>query len=145
MIVSRFRSNSATTESVGDSVNMSPTIDTRTVVLQALAQGESYGLDLMARVQKNTNGQMAFCRAHLPAVEGARRRGAARADSTARRPRNTRARRRLDHRLTDKGLRAAQDDAQAVAGLFAPTLGTAWNQLDEIDSVNVAVPCNPAD
>ena len=37
---------------------MSPTLDTRTALLQALVDGESYGLELIERVDQRTSGAL---------------------------------------------------------------------------------------
>src|SRR6266498_3024341 len=101
---------------------MSPTLDTRTALLQALVQGESYGLELIERVKKNTNGGMKIQQGRVyPVLRALEADGLLESyDGDPLPERGGRPRRY--YKLTAKGLRAAKDDAKVIAGLLKPAL-----------------------
>jgi PadR family transcriptional regulator PadR len=100
-------------------------LDTRTVLLQALVQGESYGLELIERVRKNTNGRLRILQGRVyPQLRALESEGLLESyDGEPLAERGGRPRRY--YRLTAKGLRAAREDAKAMVGLLNPALGRA--------------------
>lgn len=101
---------------------MSPTLDTRTALLQALVEGESYGLELIERVAKNSNGHLRILQGRVyPTLRDLEAEGLLASYEGPPLPeRNGRPRRY--YRLTAEGLRAARADAKAILGLLKPAL-----------------------
>lgn len=104
---------------------MSPTLDTRTALLQALVQGESYGLELIERVSNDTNGKLKVLQGRVyPVLRQLETDGLLESyDGPPMSERGGRPRRY--YKLTAKGLRAAREEARALMGLFRPALGRA--------------------
>jgi PadR family transcriptional regulator PadR len=99
-------------------------IDTHTALLQALIQGQSYGLELIERVAKSTNGRVRILQGSVyPVLRGMEAAGLVTSHDGE--PLAERAGRpRRYYELTAKGLRAARSDAAALAGLLSPALET---------------------
>jgi PadR family transcriptional regulator PadR len=97
-------------------------LDTRTALLQALIQGESYGLELIERVAKSSKGRVTIVQGTVyPILREMEAEGLVRSwdgDPVAERA----GRPRRYYELTAKGLRAARTDAGALAALFGPAL-----------------------
>jgi PadR family transcriptional regulator PadR len=102
---------------------MSPTLDTRTALLAALIQGDSYGLELIERVKRNSNGALKIQQGRVyPVLRALEAEGLLESyDGDPLPERGGRPRRY--YKLTAKGLRAARENANAIFGLFAPALG----------------------
>lgn len=98
---------------------MENSITARGALLQALVEGPGYGLELIERVLKRTNGRFKLGFGSVyPMLRSLEREGLLRSwdgepvQETAGRPRRY-------YELTAKGLRVAKDDKKAVAGLFS--------------------------
>ncbi len=98
-------------------------IDTRLALLQAFTHGESYGLEIIERVKKLTNGQVKIPQGRVyPALRDLEAEGLLESyDGPPLRERNGRPRRY--YRITAAGQRAARQDARAILGLLKPALG----------------------
>jgi PadR family transcriptional regulator PadR len=104
---------------------MSPTLDTRTALLQALVEGESYGLALIERVEKRTNRKLRIQQGRVyPVLRQLEAEGLLESyDGDPMPERGGRPRRY--YKLTAEGMRAARADAKAIAGLLKLALGWA--------------------
>jgi PadR family transcriptional regulator PadR len=100
-------------------------IDNRLALLQAFTHGESYGLEIIERVKKLTNGQVKIPQGRVyPALRDLEAEGLLESyDGPPLPERNGRPRRY--YRITAAGLRAARQDAKAILGLLKPALGMA--------------------
>jgi PadR family transcriptional regulator, regulatory protein PadR len=100
-------------------------IDTKVALLQALLQGESYGLELIERVKKATGGRTTLMQGRVyPVLRQLESEGLLQSyngEPLAERG----GRPRRYYRLTAEGRRVARDDAKALAGLLKPALGAA--------------------
>ena len=98
-------------------------IDTKVALLQALIQGESYGLELIERVKKATGGRTTLMQGRVyPVLRQLESEGLL--ESYDGEPLSERGGRpRRYYRLTAEGRRAAREDAKALAGLLKPILG----------------------
>lgn len=94
-------------------------------MLQALVQGESYGLALIERVRTNTNGVLRIQQGRVyPTLRALEAEGLLESyDGDPLPERGGRPRRY--YKLTAEGLRAARQDARAIAGLLKLALGRA--------------------
>ena len=104
---------------------MAPSIDTRTALLQALVEGDSYGLELIDRVHQRTNGKMRIVQGRVyPALRELEAEGLLESyDGEPMPERGGRPRRY--YKLTAEGLRAAREEAKAMYMLLKPALGRA--------------------
>lgn len=100
-------------------------VETQTALLLALADGDSYGLELIERVSTATGGRLRLMQGRVyPVLRAMESQGLIRSyESEALAERIGRPRRY--YALTASGSRAARADARALAGLFARTLGAA--------------------
>ena len=98
-------------------------IDTRLALLQAFTHGESYGLEIIERVKKLTNGKLNIVQGRVyPALRALEAEGLIESyDGPPLPERNGRPRRY--YRITAAGERAARQDARALFGLLKPALG----------------------
>jgi PadR family transcriptional regulator len=101
---------------------MAPSVDTRTALLQALVEGDSYGLDLIQRVSRRTNGKVKIQQGRVyPVLRNLESEGLLESyDGDPMPERGGRPRRY--YRLTAEGLRTAKEEAQAVYALLKPAL-----------------------
>src|SRR5712691_10475728 len=99
--------------------------DTRSALLQALVEGDSYGLDLIERVKRRTNGKLKIVQGRVyPALRELEAEGLLESyDGESLPERGGRPRRY--YKLTAEGLRLAKEEAKAVFGLLKPALGRA--------------------
>ena len=97
--------------------------DTRSALLQALVEGDSYGLDLIERVKRRTNGKLKIVQGRVyPALRELEAEGLLESyDGESLPERGGRPRRY--YKLTAEGLRLAKEEAKAVFGLLKPALG----------------------
>lgn len=104
---------------------MAPKIDPRTALLQALVEGENYGLELIELVKKRTNGKLKIPQGSVyPVLRELEAEGLLESyDGEPLPERGGRPRRY--YKLTAEGLRAAKEEAKAVYGLFKIALGRA--------------------
>jgi PadR family transcriptional regulator PadR len=104
---------------------MAPAIDTRTAILQAFVEGPSFGLDIIERVKKRTNGKVKILQGRVyPVLRELEAEGLLEGyDGKPMPERGGRPRRY--YRLTAEGLRAAREDARAMYALLRPALGRA--------------------
>ena|SRR5437868_1213136 len=102
---------------------MAPKIDPRTALLQALVEGENYGLELIELVKKRTNGRLKIPQGSVyPVLRSLEADGLLESyDGEPLPERGGRPRRY--YKLTAEGLRAAREEAKAVYGLFKLALG----------------------
>jgi len=100
-------------------------LDTRTAILQALMKGESYGLEVIARVHEMTGGKIKLLQGRVyPVLRELEAEGLLRSyDGDPLPERGGRPRRYYE--LTAEGRRAATAEAKAIAGLLKPALGRA--------------------
>jgi PadR family transcriptional regulator PadR len=100
-------------------------IETKIALLQAFTHGESYGLDIIERVKKLTNGKVKLAQGPVyPALRALEADGLLESyDGPPLPERNGRPRRY--YRITAAGERAARQDARAILGLLKPSLGMA--------------------
>jgi PadR family transcriptional regulator PadR len=98
---------------------MESPITAKAALLQALVQGEGYGLDLIERVRKRTHGRVALGQGSVyPALRDLENEGLVKSyEADALPERGGRPRRY--YKLTASGQRAALADTRAVASLFA--------------------------
>lgn len=97
---------------------MDLTINTKVALLQALIDGEGYGLELMERVRDKTGGRLLLHQGSVyPALRELEEEGLA--ESYPGKPTAERGGRpRIYYRLTAEGRRVAHDQREAVLGLF---------------------------
>ena len=102
---------------------MAVSIDTKSALLQALVEGDSYGLELIQRVKKRTNGKFRILQGRVyPALRELEADGLLESyDGDA--PPERAGRPRRYYRLTAEGLRAAREDAKTMYALLKPALG----------------------
>ena len=100
-------------------------IDTKVALLQALIQGESYGLGLIERVREASGGQVVLMQGRVyPVLRELEADGLLESyDGEPLPERGGRPRRY--YKLTAEGRRAAKADARAILGLLKPALGIA--------------------
>lgn len=99
-------------------------IDTKVALLQALMQGESYGLELIERVEKATGGRTTLMQGRVyPLLRQLESEGFLESYDGAPLPERG-GRPRRYYKLTAEGRRTAREDARAIAGLLRPALGT---------------------
>jgi PadR family transcriptional regulator PadR len=99
-------------------------VETKVALLQALIQGDSYGLELIERVKKMTNGSVVLLQGRVyPSLRQLESEGLL--ESYESEPMQERSGRpRVYYKITAKGLRAARQDAKDISGLFVgPSLG----------------------
>jgi PadR family transcriptional regulator PadR len=98
-------------------------VDTKLALLQALVQGESYGLELIERVNEMTRGEVKIIQGTVyPALRELEDEGLAKSyDAEPLAERGGRPRRY--YKLTASGQRAARQQAAALYGLLKPALG----------------------
>jgi PadR family transcriptional regulator, regulatory protein PadR len=99
--------------------------DTKAALLQALVEGEGYGLELIDRVKEMTGGELVLMQGRVyPALRELEAAGFATSfDGPALRERSGRPRRY--YRITAAGQAAARQQARAVYRLLKPSLGEA--------------------
>jgi len=100
-------------------------IDTRLALLQAFTHGESYGLEIIDRVKKLSNGKIKIPQGRVyPALRALEAEGLLESyDGPPLPERGGRPRRY--YRITAAGERAARQDAKALYALLKPALGMA--------------------
>ena len=100
-------------------------IDTRLALLQAFTHGESYGLEIIDRVKKLSNGKIKIPQGRVyPALRALEAEGMLESyDGPPLPERGGRPRRY--YRITAAGERAARQDAKALYALLKPALGMA--------------------
>ncbi len=100
-------------------------IDTRLALLQAFTHGESYGLEIIERVRKLSNGKIKIPQGRVyPALRALEAEGMLESyDGPPLPERGGRPRRY--YRITAAGERAARQDAKALYALLKPALGMA--------------------
>lgn len=98
-------------------------VDTKTALLLALAEGDSFGLDLIERVKNNSNGLITIQQGRVyPVLKELEENGfLVSYDGEAVSERGGRPRRY--YRLTAKGVRSARERAHAVVALTKFALG----------------------
>lgn len=98
-------------------------LDAKVALLQALIQGDSYGLELIERVRDLTHGQVRIGQGLVyPALRDLEKEGLIKSYEGELLPiRNGRP--RVYYHLTAAGQRLAQQQAKAVFGLLKPALG----------------------
>lgn len=101
---------------------MEPPISSRAALLQALLSGPGFGLDLLERVKRRTNGAVVLHQGSLyPALRGLERDGLLRSwDGDSPPERGGRPRRYYE--LTAEGRQAAFRDQQVFAAFLMPVL-----------------------
>lgn len=93
-------------------------VEAKTVVLQALTEGEGFGLELMERVKARTGGRTPLSEGSLyPALRELERQGLVESFEGETVP-ERRGRPRIYYRLTGEGRRVAQEERQEAQGLF---------------------------
>jgi PadR family transcriptional regulator PadR len=98
-------------------------IDTKVALLQALIQGESYGLEIIERVKKATAGRTKLLQGRVyPALRELEAEGLLESHEGEQLPERG-GRPRKYYRLTAEGRRVAREDAKALSGLLNPALG----------------------
>jgi PadR family transcriptional regulator PadR len=98
-------------------------LDTKTVLLQALVRGPSYGLELVDRVYHITRGEIKILQGRVyPVLRELERDGLVESAQTEPLPIRS-GRPRVYYCLTAKGQRVAAQQARAVLALLKPTLG----------------------
>jgi PadR family transcriptional regulator, regulatory protein PadR len=98
-------------------------IDVRAALLQALIQGDSYGLELIQRVKTDTGGRARLLEGRVyPALRELEADGFLESYEGERLPERG-GRPRIYYRLTAEGRRTARADAKALFGLLRPALG----------------------
>lgn len=97
-------------------------LDTRTALLQALVQGESYGLELIERIREMTNGRFVPLQGSVyPVLRELEREGLLSSHDGA--PLSERGGRpRRYYELTAEGRRVARHEANAILRLLKPAL-----------------------
>jgi len=97
-------------------------VDTKLALLQALVEGESYGLELIERVKEMTKGEVKIIQGSVyPALRELEDEGLAKSyDGEPLAERGGRPRRY--YKLTASGQRAARQQATALYGLLKPAL-----------------------
>jgi PadR family transcriptional regulator len=100
-------------------------IDTKVALLQALIQGESYGLEIIERVKKQTNGQVLLVQGRVyPALRELESDGLLESyDGEPMAERGGRPRRY--YTITAEGRKVARQQARGLLGLLRPALGVA--------------------
>lgn len=98
-------------------------LDTTTAILQALLDGEAYGLEVIERVRAATNGKVLMLQGSVyPALRSLEADGLVEGHwGEALAERGGRPRRY--YTLTAEGRRVAREEAKAIAGLFKPAWG----------------------
>jgi PadR family transcriptional regulator PadR len=100
-------------------------IGTRLALLQALIQGESYGLEVIDRVREMTRGEVKLLQGRVyPALRELEAEGLLESYNGDPVPERG-GRPRRYYKLTAEGRRVACDQAHAISGLFKPALGVA--------------------
>jgi len=103
---------------------MESPITARAALLQALIQGESYGLELIDRVKTRTKGALVLGQGSVyPALRDLEADGFVKSFEGEPLPERGGRPRRF-YKLTAKGAKAAMEDAQTVAGLFGVLVPT---------------------
>ena len=97
-------------------------IETKTLLLQALISGDSYGLELIGRIRKDSGGRFLLPQGMVyPALRALEAEGLLESyDGEPLAERGGRPRRY--YRITAKGMRVARQDAKAITGFFAAAL-----------------------
>jgi PadR family transcriptional regulator PadR len=100
-------------------------IDTKTVLLQALMDGDSYGLELIERVRTATDGRIVLLQGRVyPVLRDLEEQGLV--SSYDAEPSSSRGGRpRRYYRLTAEGRRVARQEAAAISLLIQTALGAA--------------------
>jgi PadR family transcriptional regulator, regulatory protein PadR len=98
-------------------------IDVRAALLQALMQGDSYGLELIERVKTDTKGRAVMLEGRVyPALRELESGGFLESYEGERLPERG-GRPRIYYKITAEGRRTARADAKALIGLLKPALG----------------------
>lgn len=98
-------------------------IDVRAALLQALVQGDSYGLELIDRVKADTGGRAKLLEGRVyPALRELESEGLLESYPGPAMPERG-GRPRIYYKLTAEGRRTARADAKALFGLLKPALG----------------------
>ena len=99
---------------------MDTLIGTRAALLQALVDGDSYGLELIDIVRERTGGAVVLLQgAVYPALRALERKGLVESHPGEARPERG-GRPRRYYRLTAEGARAAQEQRRTLLGLLQP-------------------------
>jgi PadR family transcriptional regulator, regulatory protein PadR len=100
-----------------------PLIDVRTALLQALMREDSYGLELIQRIDADTGGRAKLLEGRVyPALRELEIEGLLESYEGERLPERG-GRPRIYYRLTAEGRRTAKADRKALLGLLKPALG----------------------
>ncbi len=93
-------------------------IDAKVALLQALLDGESYGLQLIGRVAERTKGKVKLRHGSVyPALRWLEREGLIKSRDSKPVP-ETGGRPRRYYELTAEGLRCAREQRESISGLF---------------------------
>lgn len=99
-------------------MNVESPVSAKAALLQALISGPGYGLDLIERVSKHTNGAIQLCQGSVyPALRDLEEDGLLKSFESEPIPERG-GRPRRYYKLTAKGARAAMESREAVLGLF---------------------------
>lgn len=100
-------------------------LDTTPALLQALLEGDSYGLELIERIKAATNGRVRLVQGRVyPALRALEQDGLLTGYWSEALPERG-GRPRRYYALTAEGRRVARQDAKALAGLLKPFFGVA--------------------
>lgn len=104
---------------------MAPFVDPSSAILQALVQGDSFGLEIIERVEQLTRGKLKLRQGSVyPALRLLEADGLLESyDGEPMAERGGRPRRY--YRITAEGRRIAQEEASAAFALFTPAMGVA--------------------
>jgi PadR family transcriptional regulator PadR len=98
-------------------------MDTKVALLQALISGESYGLEIIERVQTATGGRVRLLQGRVyPALRELENDGLVESRNGEPLPERG-GRPRRYYRITAEGRRVAREDARAIAALLNPAFG----------------------
>jgi PadR family transcriptional regulator, regulatory protein PadR len=98
-------------------------LDVKAAPLQALMQGNSYGLELIDRVENTTKGSVVLLKGRVyPALRELESQGLLESYE-GERPAERGGRPRVYYKLTAEGRRTAAQDKKALLGLLIPALG----------------------
>ena len=115
-------------------------ISTKVALLQALMQGESYGLELIERVEKATGGRTTLMQGKVyPTLHQLESEGLLESYHRAPLPQPG-GRPRHYFKLTGEGRRAARENARAIAGLFRNHPDRGAEPCDEGDACDGSRP-----
>src|SRR5262245_24788499 len=104
---------------------MASFIDPSSAILQALLQGDSFGLEIIERVEQLTLGRLRLTQGSVyPALRALEEQGLLEYYEAEARAKGG-GRPRRYYRITAEGRRVAHEEAAAAFALFTPALGTA--------------------